>query len=70
MAADNLSTALTELRNISEGRIANLIDQSVSGLPEFLIESNRIMYVDLRQNKKPLSDYTFIREINDIADSD
>ncbi|MCK4295056.1 MAG: histidine ammonia-lyase [Candidatus Marinimicrobia bacterium] len=172
MASDQLSIALTELGNISERRIANLTDQSVSGLPAFLIKSSginsgfmiahvaaaslasenrtlsnpasvgniptsanqedhvsmapaaglkllqivenvkviiwiemlaaaqgmdfrrplkagigselgykkvrslvkyldkdRIMYVDLRQYKKLLSDYTFIREINDIAES-
>jgi len=172
LASDQLSIALTELGNISERRIANLTDQSVSGLPAFLVESSginsgfmiahvaaaslasenrtlsnpasvgniptsanqedhvsmapaaglkllqivenvkviiwiemlaaaqgmdfrrplkggigselcykkvrslvkyldkdRIMYVDLRQYKKLLSDYTFIREINDIAES-
>ena len=40
MAADNLSIALTELGNISEKRIANLTDSTMSGLPPFLIESS------------------------------
>ena len=40
MAADYLSIALTELGNISERRIANLIDTTMSGLPPFLIESS------------------------------
>lgn len=40
MAADNISIALTELGNISERRIANLTDSTMSGLPPFLIESS------------------------------
>jgi histidine ammonia-lyase len=42
LAADQLSIALTVLGNISERRIANLTDQSVSGLPAFLIESSGV----------------------------
>jgi len=42
MAADNLSITLTELGNISERRIANLTDSTMSGLPPFLIESSGI----------------------------
>lgn len=42
MAADYLSIALTELGNISERRVANLIDTTMSGLPPFLIESSGI----------------------------
>ncbi|MFP4548709.1 MAG: histidine ammonia-lyase [Fidelibacterota bacterium] len=42
MAADYLSIALTELGNISERRVANLIDTTMSGLPPFLIESSGV----------------------------
>ncbi len=42
MAADYLSIALTELGNISERRIANLIDTTMSGLPSFLIKSSGV----------------------------
>ena len=38
MAADYLTIAITELGNISERRIASLIDTTMSGLPPFLIE--------------------------------
>lgn len=40
MAADYLAIALTELGNIAERRIANLIDTTMSGLPPFLTESS------------------------------
>jgi len=42
MAADYLTIALTELGNISERRVANLIDTTMSGLPPFLIESSGV----------------------------
>ncbi len=42
MAADYLSIALTECGNISERRIANLTDTTMSGLPPFLVESSGI----------------------------
>lgn len=39
LAADYLTIALTEMGNLAERRIANLIDGSVSQLPPFLVES-------------------------------
>ncbi|MDD5765206.1 MAG: histidine ammonia-lyase [Candidatus Marinimicrobia bacterium] len=42
MAADFLSIALTELANIAERRIANLIDPVMSGLPAFLTKSGGV----------------------------
>ncbi len=42
MAADYLSIAMTEMGNISERRIANLIDTTMSGLPPFIIESSGV----------------------------
>ncbi len=40
LAADYLAIALTELCNISERRIANLMDSSMSPLPAFLVENS------------------------------
>lgn len=42
LAADQLAIAITEIGNISERRIATLIDPSMSSLPPFLIESTGI----------------------------
>jgi len=42
--------------------------KKVRSLVKYL-DKDRIMYVDLRQYNKLLSDYAFIREINDIAES-
>jgi len=40
LAADYLAIAMTELCNISERRIANLTDSSMSPLPSFLVENS------------------------------
>lgn len=42
MAADNLALAIAEIGALSERRIALLIDQSISGLPAFLVENGGI----------------------------
>ncbi len=42
MAADNLALAIAEIGALSERRIALLIDQSISGLPAFLVNDSGI----------------------------
>ena len=42
MAADNLALAIAEIGALSERRIALLIDQSISGLPAFLVQEGGI----------------------------
>jgi histidine ammonia-lyase len=42
MALDNLSTALSELANISERRIERLVNPQLSGLPAFLVNNGGI----------------------------
>ena len=58
-----------DFRRPSKGGIGSELGyEKARSLVKYL-DKDRIMYVDLRQYNKLLSDYAFIREINDIAES-